>query len=226
MIPEICVRPWNRPRDMSFVLDNILEDKILAQHIDKNRIGAAGFSQGGMACLWLAGIRSHLTPENIKDQLVMMFDPQMIEKHFQTISTDRINSLLDTFTDIDFEQANKSYYDKRFKAVFAIAPGIDDQNIMFAPQGLILAKTPSYIIVGEQDEGTVEQLPFFAEHMPQSNLFIIPGHITHWTLLNEGTENGKLINPLMTLDHPSVNRNAIHQSVADQALHFFDRYLR
>src|SRR5436190_4161518 len=48
MIPEICVRPWNRPADMSFVLNNILQDQQLSQHIDKDRVGALGFSQGGM----------------------------------------------------------------------------------------------------------------------------------------------------------------------------------
>ena len=165
MIPEICVRPWNRPEDMSFVLDYILNDTELSQHIDQSRIGAAGFSQGGMACLWLAGIRAHLIPENLRKQITLIYDPRTRERHFPNISLEYLNSVLDYFEPQDFEQANKSYYDNRFKAVCAIAPGIDEENFMFTPAGLSLAKTPSYIIVGAADDGTVEQCAFFNQHI-------------------------------------------------------------
>ncbi len=225
MIPEMCVRPWNRPEDMSFVLDHILQEPFFKEQIDINKIGAAGFSQGGIACMWLAGIQAHLTPDNIKLQITMMNDPIMRTKFFKDIPNEKMDSLLDNFTSYDFEQANRSYYDSRFKAVFAIAPGIDDQNVMFTQQGLSKAKTPTYIVVGEADEGTVEQIPFFAEHIPHCISTILPGQITHWTLLNEGTKEGKLNKPYITIDHSSIDRTAIHQQVAMEALQFFNHHL-
>jgi len=225
MIPEICVRPWNRPQDMSFVLDKILANPDYTQHIDINRIGAAGFSQGGIACMWLAGVQAFLTPENIKQQITMINDPDLRVKFFSSFSPDRLNSLLDNFTEKDFEHANQSYYDKRFKAVFSIAPGIDDQNVMFTQQGLAYAKTPTYIITGEVDEGTIEQTPFFAYNIPLCTCTILSGQVTHWTLLNEGTEEGKLKKPYLTVDHPSINRDEIHSIVALEALMFFNKRL-
>jgi predicted dienelactone hydrolase len=224
MIPEVCVRPWNRPQDMSFILDELFKSEY-AQYIDTERIGAAGFSQGGIACFWLAGARAHLTPKNVKQQMVMMFEPEMQALHFKEIPQERLDALLDNFTAQDFEQANQSYYDARFKAVFSMAPGIDDQNVMFTEQGLAQVKTPTYIITGESDEGTIEQTPFFAHNIPYCTCTILSGQVTHWTLLNEGTEQGKINKPSRTVDDLAINREEVHGVVALEALIFFDKHL-
>lgn len=222
MIPELCVRPWERPQDMSFVLDELLRSDY-AEYIDTNHIGAAGFSQGGIACFWLAGARAHLTPENIKQQMVMINNPELRSFHFKNIPSDRLDTILDNFTTQDFEDANQSYYDARFKAVFAMAPGIDDKNIMFTECGLAQVKTPTYIITGESDEGTIEQTPFFAHNIPYCTCTILSGKVTHWTLLNEATEQGKLNRPSRTVDHPSINREEVHEVVVLEALMFFNK---
>ncbi len=222
MIPEICVRPWNRPQDLSFVLDQLLKHEEFKDSIDTNRIGAAGFSQGGVACMWLAGVKAHLTRENLKQQITMVHDPEYKQLHFKNIPSDRLDNVLDNFTEQDFTQANRSYYDQRFKAVFVMAPGIDEENIMFNPDGLSQSKIPMHITVGQIDEGTVEQSIFFSQHIPNCTLTIIPGYVTHWPLLNEGTPEGKLKRPIYTIDHPSVDRKKIHSDTADQALEFFN----
>jgi predicted dienelactone hydrolase len=222
MIPEICVRPWNRPQDLSFVLDQLLKHPQFKDSIDTNRIGAAGFSQGGVACMWLAGVEAHLTRENLKQQITMVHAPEYKQLHFKDIPSDRLNAVLDNFTEQDFKQANCSYYDQRFKAVFVMAPGIDEENIMFTPHSLSQSKMPMHITVGQMDEGTVEQSIFFSEHIPYCTLTIIPGYVTHWPLLNEGTQEGKLKRPIYTIDHPSVDRKKIHASTASEALEFFN----
>jgi len=225
MIPEICIRSWNRPQDMSFALDHILAQPDLKNYIDQDNIFAAGFSQGGATCMWLAGVQAELTPENIKEQFTMMNAPDLRSKFFSNVSNEKMDSLLDEFTAQDFQEANRSYYDSRFKAVFGIAPAIDDQNVMFTKQGLAKATTPAYLIVGESDEGTTEQIPFFAAHIPQCIGIIIPGHVTHWTMLNEGTEKGKKERPYITIDHESVDRSKIHEETALRALDFFSMHL-
>jgi len=225
MIPEICVRPWNRPQDLSFVLDQLLKHQQFKDNIDTDRIGAAGFSQGGVACMWLAGVEAHLTRENLKQQITMVHNPEYKQLHFKDISSDRLDQVLDNFTEQDFEQANHSYYDQRFKAVFVMAPGIDEENIMFTSHGLSQSKIPMHITVGQSDEGTVEQSIFFSQHISGCTLTIIPGQVTHWPLLNEGTQEGKLKRPIYTIDHPSVNRKKIHSVTAAQALEFFNLHL-
>ena len=48
---------WNRPADLSAVLDSLLGDAPVAGHVDADRIGALGFSAGGYAALALVGAR-------------------------------------------------------------------------------------------------------------------------------------------------------------------------
>lgn len=54
-IPEISARPWNRSKDLSVAFDNLLLYSKFKDNIDKNRIGVAGFSQGGITAIWLGG---------------------------------------------------------------------------------------------------------------------------------------------------------------------------
>lgn len=56
--PQQTVKIWQRPADMSEILD--FADQELAQnlHIDMSRIGVAGFSLGGHTALGLAGARA------------------------------------------------------------------------------------------------------------------------------------------------------------------------
>ncbi len=223
MIPEISARPWNRPQDMSFVLTHLLTDPLWEKSIDKERIGAAGFSQGGVASLWLAGVRADLTKDILKKQITFINNPSLRNLHFKNYSPERLDSVLSKFTQKDFEEANQSYKDPRIKAVCALAPGIDEENPMFNKEGLSGVKVPVLIVVGERDDVALSR--FFAEHISQSTLCVLPGNVTHWTLLNEATEHGKKINPFITVDDPTINRTEIHQQVGSLALKFFNKEL-
>src|SRR5258707_8104910 len=48
---------WQRPRDITLDLTNLLQDKVWGPHIDPNRIGVAGHSQGGFTSLWIGGAK-------------------------------------------------------------------------------------------------------------------------------------------------------------------------
>lgn len=223
MIPELSVRAWNRAQDMSFVLDHLLQDPELGHHIDQNNIGAAGFSQGGITALWLAGIQADLTPAILHNQITALSDPEWRDEHFADIPAERLDAILDQFTAQDFEDANRSYCDPRIKAVFAMAPALDAKNIMFTDAGLAKGAVPTCIVVGQADTECAPQAHCFAQHIPNSLLTIIPGHVGHLTLLNEGIEPS---NTVYTTDHPSVNRGHVHDTIAAQAVNFFDQYLK
>ncbi len=51
---------WERATDASEVLDGVLADPMLGPHVDRDRIGAVGFSLGGYTVLELAGARTNL----------------------------------------------------------------------------------------------------------------------------------------------------------------------
>jgi predicted dienelactone hydrolase len=48
---------WNRPKDVSFVVDQALKEPGLAEHISRNRIGVIGHSLGGYTALTLIGAK-------------------------------------------------------------------------------------------------------------------------------------------------------------------------
>jgi len=49
--------PWERARDVTTVLDLLIEDAVWGHRIDDTRIGAVGFSLGGYTVTALAGGR-------------------------------------------------------------------------------------------------------------------------------------------------------------------------
>jgi predicted dienelactone hydrolase len=215
IIPQISARPWNRPLDMSLILDHLLADERFKKYIDSDRIGAAGFSQGGITALWLAGAQANVTPQHLRD-------------HMATIKDDAWRSMFAHYTHDDIQQANLSYRDERIKAVCAMAPGIDHDNWMFFKEGINSIHVPVCLIVGDEDTtvSAAAYTKFFAQHIATAQLTILHPHITHWTFMNESTEEGKTINPLLTVDNPSVNRTCIHKEIGAIALHFFDTWLK
>ena len=54
-IPENFVKVWDRPLDISYALDNLLNASEFSSIIDSTRIGMAGFSLGGYTTIALAG---------------------------------------------------------------------------------------------------------------------------------------------------------------------------
>lgn len=61
-------------------------------------------------------------------QITVIDHPDYRHAHFKAFSSARLNAVLKNFTQKDFEESNQSYRDDRFKAVFAMAPGIDQKN--------------------------------------------------------------------------------------------------
>jgi len=54
-LPQGFARVWERPQDLSIMVDRLLDDPIFGPRIDLRRVGAAGFSIGGYTALALAG---------------------------------------------------------------------------------------------------------------------------------------------------------------------------
>lgn len=226
MIPEICARAWNRPQDISFVLTHLLDHSEFKDCIDPERIGAAGFSQGGITSMWLGGVQADLSPAILSEQITIVNNPYLQAMHFKDVSAERLDTVLKNFTPLDFQQANQSYHDSRIKAAFVIAPGIDEKNLMFTSDCLAKGLIPMYITIGQaEDAEGIQDAQFFAQHIPGCSFSIIPGLVKHMTLLNEGTDAGKKIKPEYTVDDPSVDRAVVHEYVAEMALKFFNEKL-
>lgn len=171
--------PWKRAQDISFALTQILQTKELDQAIDRERIGAAGFSIGGYTVIALAGGKLSLdalnnfteTPPGMKEIALPEFPnlKAMINKEEVRASFEKTADLKD----------------KRIKAFFAICPAIG-QGFKTQKQ-LESIHDPVYIVGAQSD--SIAPITTNALHYHKmikgSKLLIIPGKTGHYVFLNE-----------------------------------------
>lgn len=209
-IPACYVQPWERPKDISFVLDQLLNEPQLKEKIDQKKIGFAGYSLGGATGMWIAG--AELTA----------LDANIIKTHslqdVQHIPEDVLQS-------IDFQNANRSYRDERIQAVMVMAPAL---GWAFTPTSLEQIAIPVLIVAPETDQivPTEKNAKIFAEKIKRASLTILPGDATHYVFLSRATQLGKrFIDRKYCEDASSINRDAIHKDIAKKSVLFFDKHL-
>ena len=212
---------WERARDLSTVIDAMLADPTFGARIDSGRIGAAGFSLGGYTMIEIAG---------------GITDPAEFKAFCQSPRADAIcksppefPKLTEQFDelskhDAEFQEALRhagdSYRDPRIRAVFAMAPALGPA---FTPGSLEKISIPVEIVAGDRDENVPieSSAKFFAAHIPGAKLTILPGGVGHYVFLDTCTAAAKQSVPLICVDAPGVDRDAIHARTAALALSFF-----
>ena len=212
---------WERATDLSEVLDGLLADPELSPHIDKDRIGAAGFSLGGYTVLELAGARTdvaalfdlcHKDPANTVCHSPEMKDMPTPDKILESVRKTSGESLA---------RSADSFRDPRIRAVFAMAPGL---GFTQTPDSLHQIRIPVDLVVGSADP--------IAPPASNANLIkagirgaretILPG-VVHYTFLDTCTPAGKESYPVDCTDPPGIDRAAVHTQVSDMAIQFFAR---
>lgn len=209
---EDSLKRWNRPKDISFVLDQILNEPDFKEHIDTERIGFVGFSLGGLTGIWLAG--------GIADQYPT---PDLQHSDVTELDDGITQGIIDK---IDFKKAKNSYQDPRIKAEILLAPAY---GCAFSEEGLSLIKIPLLIISGEEDQIVPfkENGLYFAKFIKSATLKLIRGKAGHFIFLSTREELGKKVLPLQLLiDDPSVNRGEIHKDLGEISLKFFNEHLK
>lgn len=179
-LSEYCM--WERPQDISAVLNNMLADPVFSSRIDTNRIGAAGFSLGGATVIWAAGARLDL--EELKKNAPAL--PPYLQEPLKKVIEMTKN---DPRVQGSVAHAGDSFKDKRIKAVFALAPAI---GYGFTAEGLKDIHIPVRIVVGDADIITPPAInaKHYADHIAGATLTILPGERGHYTKEASGTERG------------------------------------
>lgn len=221
--PEFFLRVWERPQDLSFVLNELLRDPAYREIIDRERIGALGFSLGGYSVLTLAGAAMDLdalyrfadTEEGKKENTIHEL-PGLLHYMQEAATRERLTAL--------FHRA-PPLRDARIKAVVALAPAIG-QSFMNAQQ-CVQVTAPTLIIVGQAD--TVAPMQTNARHyhhlIAHSRLVVLPGEVGHYIFLNEARDELRVQLPVLFKDPPSVSRSEIHRIVTHLTLDFFREHL-
>jgi predicted dienelactone hydrolase len=220
--PEAFILWWERAGDLSRVIDAMLADSVFGPRIDRNRIGAAGFSLGGYTVIELAGGRTDLAAYAAScrehHQATLCDGPP----EFPALAKAAAALQHDRRVQESMAHAGDAYLDPRVKAVYAIAPAL---GLAFTPDGLAGVSTPVSIAVGALDSIAPgpDNAARFAARIGGAELFIIPG-AGHYTFLAECAAAGAEDLPPLCHDPPGTDRGRSHRAVADSAAAFFGRH--
>jgi predicted dienelactone hydrolase len=220
--PEGFMLWWERPMDLSKVLDHLLADPMFGSLIDVGRVGAAGFSLGGYTVTAVAGARTSLAQWR-----------RFCESAQHDSTCDPQPEYLDAFADFEkvrghpFVQTSlarhgDSYQDKRFKAIYAMAP----VGSWLTSASLATVAVPVRVVVGDQDRTapTPANARRIAELVPGAQLSVLRG-VGHYTFLAECLPAGVSGLPSLCHEDVGVDRAAVHREVSADAVAFFDRSL-
>lgn len=161
---------WNRPADISFVLDSLLEDPQFSPYIDAERIATVGHSLGGYTALAVGGAELSL------EQFIAYCDefPNTPDCTFYREGDVDLSQVDRT----RFERANR---DERIKAVVAIDPAYTRS---FTAESLA-ALPPTLLFAPVVERGSPDDLQVHrvAEQLAPEDDFIELAGAHHFTFL-------------------------------------------
>lgn len=223
---------WERATDLSDVLDGLLADAQLGPHIDRGRVGAAGFSLGGYTVMELAGARTDISdfydlcraqPGNAVCVVPEMHD-MLQDSAGHTMRLEQLLASVRRGNNESLALSGESYRDPRIKAVFAIAPAL---GFTLTPDSLKAIRLPVAVVVGSADSiaPPASGADILRANVRGARETVLPG-VEHDTFLDTCTSAGKVSFPQYCTDPAGVDRGAVHAQTADLAVQFFARVFR
>jgi predicted dienelactone hydrolase len=208
---------WERARDLTVLLDHIAASGEFTDYADMDRIFVAGYSLGGCTAMALLGAltetsRFQASPANSNFASGPREFPDL---------ADRLSGLIEhsaVFRE-SWARMTHSFHDPRFKAAFLLAPGRSITG--FNEASLQSIKMPVHIVVGGSDF-VLTGVKWLHPRVPTSRLDVLSPDAGHHVFLPEATETGRVADPVVCIDPPTVNRKAIHERAAKLAAELFE----
>lgn len=192
-------------------------------HVDRERIGAVGFSLGGYTVLEPAGARTNLqaferfctSPE--ADAICHPPEAARISD----ASGAALLTLDDLSPDTRASRARSaaSYRDPRVKAVFAMAPVLGEA---FDSASFADVTIPVSLMAGEADvtAPVATNIHRIAGLLHNAHVELVPG-ASHYTFMDTCLADVVAQLAGICQDGPGVDRDAVHALAADRAIRFF-----
>ena len=208
-------RLWDRSRDVSFALDEVLKHPKWAALIDENRIGFVGHSFGGWTGVSLAGGRYDPVRQRA-------FCDKAAKKDFYCDGT-----LKDDIAGVATKDAGDSFRDGRIKAFYIMASGPGQG---FAADSLRSIGVPFVVDTAQFDEilDPVANSTNLAQQIPGAREVVrTVGHFAYvpecrWLI---GPALAKFAGLPLCDDPKGVDRTLVHKQVAPEIAAFFDKNL-
>jgi predicted dienelactone hydrolase len=208
-------RLWDRSRDVSFALDEVLKDPKWAALIDQDRIGFVGHSFGGWTGVSLAGGRYDAAGQRA-------FCANAAKKDLYCDAT-----LKDDIAAVPARDGGNSFKDGRIKAFYIMASGPGQG---FTSDSMKSINAPFVVDTAQFDEildPTVHSSTL-ARQIPSAREVVRPvGHFAYvpecrWLV---GPILAKLADLPLCDDPRGVDRALVHKQVAPEVVAFFDKTL-
>jgi predicted dienelactone hydrolase len=218
-IPLEFLKPWERPLDISFAITALLKDKDFSSIIDRQRIGATGFSFGGYTVIALGG-------GVLNYEALVNYHKSTDYKELELPEFPGLSRYLEDSTLIEGIKQARPLKDSRIQAFMAISPALG-AGFIHKRQVKDIDR-PLYIIGSQSD--SIAPVATNARHFHKlisgSSYYEFGGKTGHYVMLNEANNDIKQSAPTYFVDDASVNRIQVHEQVSRLAVHFFNAHLK
>lgn len=200
---------WERPRDLSFLLDQLLADPRYSSRIDLARVGVLGHSSGGYTAVALAGGRYDI--ERLSSYCVGL-----------NYSSDCSLVTAEQVAQIDSSSSGLSYRDDRFNLFIAFVPAVVQG---FSHESLAHIDSP-FFIIGARDDSIASfenNAAHYARGIPSARFDILDrgGHFGFFSHCNFiGQQNAAMV----CVDAPGIDREKLHRRIQDSTLLFLEEH--
>lgn len=214
---EQAAQLWERPHDLSRVIDAVTADSALAGKIEPKRIAAIGHSLGGWSVVALAGAE---------------FDRERFEKDCKDNPNPRTCGLADELIspqgDVAAEKLKTMKADPRVGAIVSLDLGLARG---FTPESLSVISVPALIFGAGVDIGDLPaklESGYIAENMPdKATQYVEIADAAHFSFMQtckvgaaELIEAETPGDGIVCKDGGERSREAIHREVADMIIAF------
>jgi len=208
------VAVWvGRPKQVSRVIDAILEDGKLGSHIARERIGVVGHSNGGYTALAVAGAQpspgadaAHCR-EHPDDATFCSFGGAAAREAAREVAVGHFGGLRDS----------------RVRSIVLMAPNA----VRFTEDALAKVTVPALVYAAEKDDLT--RVQYHAERLaralPQAECVLVKG-AGHFSFIASFPLALRIVGGEGARDPDGFDRNALHEVMNREIVGFFDRTLR
>jgi predicted dienelactone hydrolase len=160
------MRVWDRPRDLSFALDRLIEHPDFKSRLDERRVAAAGHSAGGTTVLLLAGAR--LSSERFTNPIPHCAGTK--DPYFAKLCEEMKSLNWKAFPKLVVEG---DYSDARVKAVVGLDPGMAKS---FQTDSLKRLKAKALVLIADKLNAPQDEIHSkdFLGVLPAEQVKVIP----------------------------------------------------
>lgn len=201
-----------RPKQVSRVIDAVLEDTELGSHIQRERIGVVGHSNGGYTALALAGAKP--TPGAINTHCRQHPDDSKFCSYGSAATREATRKVGDM----------PDVRDSRVRAVVLMAPNA----VPFTDDALAKVAVPVRVYGAERDDLTLVRYHAerLAKVLPHDTEYVLVKGAGHYSFIASFPWALKIVAGEAAQDPDGFDRDAMHDVMNPEIVGFFDRTLR